>query len=111
METDGKPENPEARSLRRQLELVGLSYADWETEAATLQRLAAAAAASGFVDGKHLVRCGELAALIQAEIAMLDEVEAHASGELAGEIDGVRKQLKALVADILGASRSMHGLT
>jgi hypothetical protein len=111
MEKNNNAQNPKEETVRRQLELVGLSYADWEIEAASLRRAADASAAGGLVDGQHLVRSGELVALIQAEIAMLDEVEAHASGELAGQIDGVRNRLKALSARILEASRKMHGLT
>lgn len=101
----------EEERLRARVELTGLSYADWEMEANSLKRAADAAALGGYVDGQHLVRAGELADAIDAEILMLDEVGVNATGELAGQLSGVRNRLAALRDSIRGAARKMHGLT
>ncbi len=111
MTPDNDNASNDGTALRQQLELTGLSYADWELEAAALRRAADGSAAGGFIDGQHLVRSGELIMLIEAELAMLDEVGARATGETASQLDGVRSRLKALAASILEASRKMHGLT
>jgi hypothetical protein len=59
---------------RSQLELTGLSYADWELESEALRRAADGSARGGLVDAQHLVRAGEIADAIDAELAMLDKV-------------------------------------
>ena len=98
--------------LRQQLELTGLSYADWERDSEELRRAADGSARGGFVDGAHLVRAGEIAAAINDEVAMLDEIsETIVSEEVAGQVKGVRDRLVALRDAIQQAARKMHGLT
>ena len=97
--------------LRRRLALTGLSYADWEQESVELRRAADLATIGGFVDGKHLVRAGEIVEVINAEIAMLDELAPSVAGEVAGQLAGVRDRLTALRTSIQEAARQMHGMT
>lgn len=98
--------------IRQQLELTGLSYADWELESEALRRAADASAHTGFIDGHHLVRAGEIAEAIDAELVMLDEVAAGlGTGELAQQVQGIRDRLVALRDEIRRAARKMHGLT
>ena len=97
--------------LRQRLELVGLSYADWELESEGLRRAADGSAGSGLVDAHNLVRAGEIADAIDAELLSLDEVAEGAGKEVAGQVKGVRDRLVALRDEIRRAARKMHGLT
>jgi len=96
--------------VRRRLELTGVSYADWEKEAAALRSAADSAEIGRFVDGRHLTRAGEIAAEIDDEIAGLDDLARSAAGEALGQILGVRDRLAALVRDIRESARLMHGM-
>lgn len=98
--------------LRQRLELTGLSYADWELESEALRRAADGSARSGLIDGRNLVRAGEIADAIDAELAMLDQVSVGLSNEeIGGQVQGVRNRLVALRDEIRHAARKMHGLT
>jgi hypothetical protein len=48
--------------VTRKVHIAGLSYRDWEQEAARLERAANGAEWIGLVDGQHLMRAGELVA-------------------------------------------------
>ena len=96
--------------IRRRLDLTGVSYADWEKEAAALRNAADSAEIGRYVDGRHLTRAGEIAAEIDEEIVGLDEMALSASGEALGQIMGVRDRLAALVKDIRESARLMHGM-
>lgn len=97
--------------IRQRLELIGLSYADWELESEALRRAADGAAGTGLVDGAHLVRAGQIADEIDAELAALDQVAQSLDPEVAGQVQSVRDRLVALRDAIRNAARQMHGLT
>jgi hypothetical protein len=98
--------------LRQQLELTGVSYADWERESQELRSAADGSARGGFVDGAHLTRAGEIVSSIKEELAMLNEVgQTITSQEVAGQVEGIRSRLVALRDEIRQAARKMHGLT
>jgi len=110
-DASGMQDDAPSSDLRQRLELVGLSYADWELESEALRRAADGSAGSGLVDAHNLVRAGEIADAIDAELVSLGEVSADiVDGETAGQVQGVRDRLVALRDEIRRAARKMHGL-
>jgi hypothetical protein len=99
-------------TLRQQLELVGSSYADWDAE---VRRIVMAAdrveTSGGFVDAQNLVRAGEIAEAIDAELAGLRDISVHLTGEVAGQVAGVNDRLIALRELVRDAARRLHGRT
>jgi hypothetical protein len=99
-------------ALRQQLELVGASYADWDAEVRRIVMAADRAETSGgFVDAHNLVRAGEIADAIDAELAGLGDISTDLAGEVAGQVVGVRDRLIALRDAVRDAARRLHGRT
>jgi hypothetical protein len=82
--------------LRLQMELTGLSYADWEREAIRLQHVAERSAATGFLDTQHLGRAEQIDEAIADEIEVVEDVTPLMDEESAGQLAGIRDRLAAL---------------
>lgn len=107
-EADDGPDS----ALRQHLQLVGQSYADWDAEVRQIVMAADRVETSGgFVDANNLVRAGEIAEAIDAEVAGLGEISVDLPGEVAGQVDGVRDRLIALRDTVREAARRLHGRT
>ncbi len=105
------PDGPNS-ALRQQLELVGTAYADWDAEVRRIVMAADRAETSGgYVDAQNLVRAGEIAQAIDAELAGLGDICVDLAGEVAGQIAGVRDRLIALRDAVRDAARRLHGRT
>lgn len=99
-------------ALRQQLELAGTAYADWDAEVRRIVMAADRAETSGgYVDARNLVRAGEIAEAIDAELAGLGDVSVDLAGEAAGQVAGIRDRLIALRDAVRDAARRLHGRT
>lgn len=107
----GAVDAPES-ALRRQLELVGAAYADWEAEVRRIVIAADRAETSGgFVDAQNLVRAGEIADAIDTELAGLRDISIDLAGDVAGQVAGVSDRLIVLRDQVRDAARRLHGRT
>jgi hypothetical protein len=105
------PDGPHS-ALRQQLELVGIAYADWDAEVRRIVMAAdRAETGGGFVDAHNLVRAGEIAEAIDAELAGLGDVSVDLAGAAAGQVAGIRDRLIALRDAVREAARRLHGRT
>lgn len=100
-----------AEALQMRIELAGQSYADWQMEVMALMRVASEGAATATIDTRHLRRAGELIDLLEAEIGVLEGIAAEVGESgTAGQIDGVRTRMSALLMDLMEVAQGLRSL-